>query len=229
VAGAFCVGILPQALQRPDSTHLAWVSCVTLALLPAAVAELLSTTRARRAAGTIGIAVVAAAVVLVIPFFTLRRYGDFALQTFGRSRSAHEITHEGRTFYYGRADVPPAFAKAAAAVDELTEPGDRLFVGPVDLTRTPYVDSWIYYAFPDLVPATYYIEMDPGVADRRGSGLADDLASADVALLASMWDTWTEPNDSRHKGSNETLDVLERDFCRQASYDDLFEVWIRCR
>jgi hypothetical protein len=27
VVGAFGVGLLPQALQRPDTTHLAWVSC----------------------------------------------------------------------------------------------------------------------------------------------------------------------------------------------------------
>ena len=37
---AFSTGMLPQALQRADSTHLAWVSCVTFAVLPAALVEL---------------------------------------------------------------------------------------------------------------------------------------------------------------------------------------------
>ena len=39
VLALFCVGLLPQAIQRADSTHLAWVSCVPLGLLPAAVIE----------------------------------------------------------------------------------------------------------------------------------------------------------------------------------------------
>ena len=32
-AGLFGLGILPQALQRPDSTHLAWVAVVSWSLL----------------------------------------------------------------------------------------------------------------------------------------------------------------------------------------------------
>ncbi len=42
----FAAGLLPQAVQRPDSTHLAWVSCVAFGLLPAAVLEL-ATPRSR--------------------------------------------------------------------------------------------------------------------------------------------------------------------------------------
>jgi hypothetical protein len=235
LTGAFCTGVLPQALQRPDSTHLAWVTCVTFAMAPAAVAELIGPRgtggdeRRSRWPGLAGIAVAATALLLVIPFFSVRRYTDFALQTFGQSRSAHEITHDGRTFYYGRPDVPIAFDDLARDVDRLSTPGDRLFVGPGDLTRTPYVDSWIYYAFPDLVPATYYIEMDPGVADREGSGLDDDLASADIVVLARMWDTWTEPNDSIRHGSKASSRVLRDHFCREGSYDDLFELYTRCR
>ena len=39
-AGLLGVGMLTQAMQRPDTAHFAWVSCVPLALLPAAIAEL---------------------------------------------------------------------------------------------------------------------------------------------------------------------------------------------
>ncbi|MCU1452363.1 MAG: hypothetical protein JWN46_509, partial [Acidimicrobiales bacterium] len=52
--GLFGLGLMPQALQRPDTTHLAWVSCVPLAFLPAALAEVLehiSPRRLQRAAG----------------------------------------------------------------------------------------------------------------------------------------------------------------------------------
>lgn len=39
-ASLFGLGMLPQALQRPDSTHLAWGSCVSFALLPCLLVEL---------------------------------------------------------------------------------------------------------------------------------------------------------------------------------------------
>ena len=62
---------------------------------------------------------------------------------------------------------------------------------------------------PELEPATHYIEMDPGVANADDSGLADDLASADIAILSTIWDDWDEPNDSREIGSAEAERVLD--------------------
>ncbi len=38
-AGIFGLGILPQALQRPDSTHLAWVAIGSWPLLAASIAD----------------------------------------------------------------------------------------------------------------------------------------------------------------------------------------------
>ena len=92
-----------------------------------------------------------------------------------------------------------------AAVDELgrsAEPGDRLLVGPSDLRRTWYSDVFIYWLFPELEPATYYIEMDPGLANAEGSSLADDVASADWVILTGLWDGWMEPNSSMEYGSD---------------------------
>jgi len=40
-AGIFGLGILPQALQRPDSTHLAWVAVVSWPLLAVAITEIM--------------------------------------------------------------------------------------------------------------------------------------------------------------------------------------------
>ena len=39
-AGLLGLGILPQALQRPDSTHLAWVAVVSWPLLAVAITEI---------------------------------------------------------------------------------------------------------------------------------------------------------------------------------------------
>ena len=71
-----------------------------------------------------------------------------------------------------------------------------MFVGPGDLSRTVYADTYVYWLFPELETSTYYIEMDPGLADAEGSGMAEDIASADFVVLTNTWGGWTEPNAS---------------------------------
>ena len=213
VLAAVAVGILPQAVQRPDSTHLAWVSCFTLAVLPVALAELIPPPVPARLRGALGVGVVAALCALAFPAFTLRPYAELTLQSLGRERNAVEVEHDGRTFLVGRSDIAEAVEEIAAVVDRETDPGDRLFVGPADLTRTPFVDSWLYHLFPELAPATYFIEMDPGVANAPGSRLATDLASADVVLLTDTWERWEEPNTSTERGDAAAAEVLADRFC----------------
>lgn len=149
---------------------------------------------------------------------------------FGFRRLASTITHEGRTFYYGREDVARAPPALLADVDRVTEPGDRLFVGTSDLRKTPCNDSFIYHLLPDLEVATSYVELDPGVANREGSGLAEDVASADVVVLASVWDDWDEPDDAQLVGSDRPNQVLRERFCTVATYEDgLYELLRHCR
>ncbi len=114
--------------------------------------------------------------------------------------------------------------------DRISKPGDRLFVGPTDLRKTPYSDAYLYYMLPDLNPATYYIEMDPGVANGPGSRLASDLRSADIAILSSVWNDWDEPNDARKFGSNRPNEVLKRDFCLVQKFGrgGVYELYRRC-
>ena len=109
----------------------------------------------------------------------------------------------------------------------MSKPGDRLLVGTSDLRKTPYSEAFIYYFFPELRPGTYYIEMDPGVANREGSRLASDVASSDVVVLSSIWDRWDEPNDSRKVGSDRPNQVLHRLFMQPGDYGGLYELWVR--
>ena len=79
-AALFGAGMLPQAIQRADSAHFAWVSAVTIAILPAAVAEVVRLRRpgmlgAREGAIT-GVALLAAC-SLLFPTYTARRYAAF--------------------------------------------------------------------------------------------------------------------------------------------------------
>ncbi len=245
-AGLFGLGIISQGIQRVDSAHFAWVSCVSVALLPVAVFELVAWRRGRRGNRTtrpvprvgasrvicaVGIPV---AVVLLIPHFTGWSYVDFSAQTFGRHRLAFPITRNGRTFYYGREDVANAARELLAEVPKVAQPGDRLFVGPTDLRKTPYSDAYLYYLLPEYPPGTYFIEMDPGVANEKGSRMPSDLAHSQIAILSGVWNDWSEPNDSRKFGSDASTKVLHRDFCRVRTFgeraDDgkpLYELWVK--
>jgi len=83
----------------------------------------------------------------------------------------------------------------------------------VDLRRTPYSEAFFYYLFPELTPATRYIEMDPGIANAKDSGLAGEVRSADWLILSNVWSGWDEPNDSRIDGPDQPNQVVKRDFC----------------
>ena len=229
----FSAGLLPQAIQRVDSAHFAWVSCVPIAFLPVAVNEVLRANAPRLRATprrVLAGASVLVFVLAVLPYFTARTYADFSLQSIGVHRIAYRIEHKGRVFYYGRPEAARAANELLPVADRISKPGERLFVGPTDLRKTPYSDAYLYYMLPDLDPATYYIEMDPGVANASGSGLAEDLRSADIAILSSIWNDWNEPNDARKFGPNLPNEILKRDFClvRKFGRGGVYELYRRC-
>lgn len=242
VVGAFGVGLLPQALQRPDTTHLAWVSCVCMVFAPVAVAQWVEwrtgagtargpSRRARLAPGIrtlIAAFIPVLATVLVLPAYTARTYVDLVRQNATGDYFGWPVRNGDRVFYLGAADLAD---NAQALVDEL-EPrlneGDRLFVGTADLRKTPYGDAYFYFLLPEATPATRYIEMDPGIANAPDSGLADEVAGADWLILSHVWDTWDEPNDSRDLGSAAPNRVIEEQFCQVGDYNRQFALWQRC-
>jgi hypothetical protein len=236
VLGVFSFGLLPQAFQRADTTHLAWVSAVPIGLLPIAVREVLDN-RTRRLSPTRRVIVAAATpfvlLLALVPHFTFRTYVDATAQTFGYHRESYTIRRGQRVFYYGRKDAADAVNAMLVDVDRLSHPGDRLFVGTGDLRKTPYSEAFLYYLLPELPPATYYIEMDPGVANAADSGLDRDVASADLVILSSIRDDWDEPNDSRDVGPDGPNQVLARDFRLAGSYGaglfghGLYELYVR--
>jgi hypothetical protein len=229
----FSLGMVPQAVQRVDSAHFGWVGCVPVAFLPIALVEVLrvrAPSWPARLRGAVAGAGVLVAMLLVIPFYTARPYSDYAGQSFGNHRLAWKIERNGRVFYYGRPDVAAAAKQLLAKVDEVGTKGQRLLVGTTDLRKTPYSDAYLYYLLPEFPPGTYYIEMDPGVANRKGSKLAHDIATSDIVILSSVWNDWSEPNDSRKTGSDVPNQVLHRKFEQVGVYGNgLYELWIKRR
>ena len=231
-AGLFALGLLPQAFQRPDSTHLTWVACVAWPLLVPTVIELVRM-RSPRAHPRLRLAIsggfLAALLFVVAPFFTYRTYLLYTRITVGNLPPAYQVQRKDRTFYMG--DLPPARATQGVidTLDRLARPGERLLVGPVDLRRTWYSDTFFYYMFPELPPATQFMEMDPGIADAPGSPLAGEVASSDWVLLTAFWAGWREPNTAMNFGPDAPNEVVRSQFCLVQSFEnDLVLLYHRC-
>jgi hypothetical protein len=99
-----------------------------------------------------------------------------------------------------------------------------VFIGPQDLRVTGYSDTFLYFLLPRLVPGSFYLEMDPGVTNAAGSGLASQIARDDLLILNSVYDTNSsegtgEPYASY--GSSAPNLVVERDFRLVGSWGTL--------
>ena len=228
----FSLGVAPQALQRPDSTHLAWVTCISFPLLILAIAEHVRSRHPRsteRQRVMTGLAAAVALTLVVAPLFTFRYYLLHTRVSAGNVQTPFPVSRHGRRFYLG--DFGPYLASRGviADLDKLSKPGERLLVGPSDLRRTWYSDAFFYYMFPELTPATYFIEMDPGLANAPGSRLASEVAASDWVILTGFWDGWREPNSSMDFGSDEPNQVLHKNFCEVTSYQNgLVRLFHRC-
>ena len=233
VVGLLSVGILPQGLQRPDSAHLLWVTCVPFPFLVPATMEVVTRWRPRldfRRAAVAGMAVALLVTFTFTALFTFRYYLLHTRVGLGQVPQAFKVRRDDRYFYLGDRRAFEGVQAAVDALDRLAEPGARLLVGPSDLRRTWYSDVFVYWLFPELEPATYFIEMDPGLANADGSGLAEDVAAADFVILTGLWDGWMEPNSSMDFGSAEPNRVLAEHFCVVGDYTDGQAVlYRRCR
>jgi hypothetical protein len=227
--GLFGLGILPQAMQRPDSTHLAWVAVVSWSLLVPSLIVLVRDrfTVGRRAIGAT--AVVGLLMLVVCPFYTYRHYLLHTRVSVGQLPVPFLVERGDHRFWFGDVFVAKALNEMIPDLDARSGPGDRLIVGPADLSRTIYSDVSVYFLFPELEPATYYIEMDPGLADAEGSGLADDIETADFLVLTNIWTGWNEPNASDVHLSQAGNRAVADHFCLVERYEDnLVLLYERC-
>jgi hypothetical protein len=238
--GVLGAGFLPTLLQRADASHLNNLGPVVFPAAVLALAELAGARR-RLTRGLVGAGAAAHVLLLVtalVPSWTTVTYTDDVLVSVGQRQSMGvPLRHRGRTFNVARARRG-AVRATLETVERVSRPGDRLFVGPRDLRRTPYNDTFLYYLLPQLDPATRFIYMNPAVALHESDQLADDVASADVLVLSDQWSRWNEPNDSVRYGSDRANRVVRDEFCEVAPIDDeivppeqvqVFTVYRRCR
>jgi hypothetical protein len=231
-AGAlFGAGLVGQILQRPDSAHLAWVTCVTFPIAVAILAEQARRWRPTwRPAMTFATAAAPVVVFLCIatPFFAVRSYVDVTTTGLRGQPFGSVVQRGGRTFYL--AD-PTAAHDAQLIVDSLgrhSHSGQSVVEGPINLSKTVYSEAFFYYMFPELRAGTRYIEMDPGLTNTRHSGFAGEVARADWLILTKRWSNWSEPNTSRDAGDPRPNRAVAQHFCTVTDNAD-YRLMKRCR
>ena len=177
LAGAILgIGLIHYALSRFDSGHVLNTALVSFMLLPLSISVLFSLL-VKPLSRWSEVVAVTALVLILIPQI--------------RSKPPEEgifVKQNGRSFALGQNRVPQAADRILAELQRASVPGQLLFVGPGDLRRTLYCDTWIYHLFPQLPPASYFLYMDAGSANAPGSRLATDVARADWIVLNRTWD-----------------------------------------
>jgi hypothetical protein len=211
-AGLLAVGTTHQAMQRPDLTHLSFSSCFSIALLPVALVVLGQRGGVGRMATRWSL-LSCTGVVLVLawgyPGYLWHCLLECAGPYFHWTRPPTEIAIRDRRFPLR---APDGSQEVVTFLGQFSVPGERLFVGPGDLRFAVYNDTFLYHLLPWLVPATYFLEMNPFSANRVGSRLASDVASADWLVLDHQRDKVDEPNLGNVPGPSAPNDVVHQQF-----------------
>jgi len=225
--GLLGLGFTHQAAQRIDLWHVLFAAFVSFGVLPLSIFVIQSRFRPRQP--QISGAILATAVVLVLlesiaPELPAKARAEIIAGIRRESRETVFLAQHRRSFPFLSMPEAQMVGKILDRLDEGFSPGQRLFVGPADLRRTNYNDTFIYYLLPQFQPATYFLEMNPGSANRPNSRLAEDIASADWLVLNHDLDIWNEPNASSNFGSDAPMRVVRDQFelCGRFGSRDLY-------
>ena len=216
---ALALLLTPQAIQRLDLGHLLFAGLVSLPCLAIAIASLsYRTPIPGKASALAGILAAIALIETAAPELTITIRNAFVSGLSTKQSPVVFVEQENRSFPFASQAAARSAGRLFEKLETQSKPGERLFVGPGDLRRTNYSDTYIYHLFPKLRPASYFLEMNPFSANRPGSRLATDVASADWLVLNRAWDTWSEPNRSVENGENAANEVVQTQFTQIGEY-----------
>jgi len=220
-------GGIPYAVQRLDFLHALFAAIVPVAFAAAALSALCALIKMplqRWLVTSLSMAAVLLCVRAALPGFdryfartlpAAYRFTDVQRAPEDRWEAGDPgfgVTRNGRTFFYMNEWDASTTDQILTELQRVSKPGQRLFVGPNDLRRTNYNDTVIYHLMPHLIPASYFLEMNPRSANLAGSRLDRDVATADWLLLNRSWDYWAEHNASAEYGSDAANQVVQTDF-----------------
>jgi hypothetical protein len=222
-------GITHQPYHRLDFIHLLFAAFLTISFLPVSLLVLASAVRGQLLRSSFSGPFCAGAAALLFLCMPSIRNGTIIALThwIGKTpRSSFFVQQNDRGFPLRSPSVAVMVERMLEKLDLLSKPGERLFVGPADLRRTNYSDTFIYHLMPKLPPASPFLEMNPFSANAPGSRLSSDLEQADWIVLNRAWDDWPEQNRSRENGPDEPLRVIRNDFMLVEEYGS-FELFRR--
>ena len=198
----FMIGLLPQMAQRADHIHILAVASIVIPLAPIALTEGIMGADYRKKALVLINTLLAAAIALTGKGVFTEATSVALQKAIGRVDLARPtpLTHRGRTVLVTSRDEAEQLRSVLDVTERFSRAGDRLFVGPGNLRRAMYNDTLLYFLLPQLEPATFFMEMEPGTANASDSNLGKELATADIVILNRTWDNWIEPNESSRLG-----------------------------
>jgi hypothetical protein len=205
--GAFELGILPEAFERTDSIHLALVSCFILPTLLIVVVPTVA--RTWHLMWQCLLVTGATALLLIIGWPNAGSIYTSSVTTW-TSLPIYELSHSGRMVLVGSQADQKSLRSLLRAVDHHSHPGDRVFIGPSDLRTANYNDTYLYFLLPRLTPGTFYLEMDPGVANARNSRLAHEISGDQIVILDKRDSALAVDTDSRTRYGPKLPNVIVR-------------------
>ena len=213
ILGAFELGILPQAFQHADAAHLAYTSCF---VLPAAV--LLPVWRPGRRWGVYSFNVVPFVIGTVVLVLAWPVFGSIYRSAVDSSVPVNTVTNDGRSVYVDSISDQEHLTAVLRMIDARSHRGDRIFVGPLDLRTANYNDTFLYFLLPNLTPGTFYLEMNPGVANGRDSRLASELGQDRFLVLTNRYDDIYDPDSATRVGPDAPNQVVKTKFRKVGSW-----------
>ena len=210
----FAVALTHQAVQRIDGMHVLFAAFASLAILPISLFVLLSKTSflSLRQKPVIAVAAAVGFVAVFAPALPVYVCSQVVAALNPNAPQPFMLEQNGRRIPMATMPLVRITGALLDRIERMAAPGDRLFVGPADLRRTNYNDTFLYHMLPQLRPATYFLEMNPGSANRPNSRLASDIRTADWLILNRAYDNWREPNSSSRNGSDEPNAVVRAEF-----------------
>lgn len=202
--GVTGVLLVPNMVQRLDLHHVAWPAAVVVAAAVALVADRLPWLREGPVRLVPGLSAAALAAVLGIPALL---------------QGSPVVVHAGRTIHVAPEQVGPTRG-LLATIDEVSGPSDAVFVAAQDLSEPVLPSSWLYHLLPERPRPFQYVEFLPGRTEQAGSGLVEDLHSADVLVLEDLDLLGDHLTPYVPRGPRTADELVRRDFRPVARHGD---------
>jgi hypothetical protein len=196
--------LVPNMVQRLDLHHVLWPASVVVSATVAVLASRSPWLQEGPVRLVPVLSAAAFAAVLGVPALV---------------HGSPVVEHAGRSIHVAPEQLRPTRA-VLATVDAVSTPDDVVFVGAQDLSEPVLPSSWLYHLLPAHPRPFRYEEFLPGRTEQAGSGLLEDLRSADVLVLEDLDLLGDHLTPYVPRGPQTANQLVQREFCPVARHGD---------